>query len=151
MARAGAVDLAGVDLSPAILRTAAVKLSCSSAVAVQLHAVDVEDGLPWPDAWFSVVVMTGVLHHFTRPRAVIQEVRRVLGPNGCFVLVEPRYPLLLHGLINTYLRILPHEGDHHYFREHEVERMCRSHGLRVVAKKHPSLYSFLLVFVPEER
>jgi SAM-dependent methyltransferase len=45
--------------------------------------------LPFPNEFFSGVVMLDVLHHLERPIDFLTEVSRVLGPGGCLAMIEP--------------------------------------------------------------
>jgi SAM-dependent methyltransferase len=42
--------------------------------------------LPFPDQYFDVVFCSNVLDHVVDPQRVVQEIRRVLQPDGCLVL-----------------------------------------------------------------
>ena len=77
LAEAGATQLFGVDLAPRILEVAAEKLS-KTGTLVDLRTADAEDCLPWDHESFDAITLTGVLHHFFRPRDALAEVRRVL-------------------------------------------------------------------------
>lgn len=44
------------------------------------------EGIPFPNGYFDVVFCTNVLDHTTDPQKTIQEIHRVLKPNGHFVL-----------------------------------------------------------------
>jgi len=51
--------------------------------------VGVGEAIPYPDASFDLVFACNVLEHLERPRAVFQEVRRVLRPGGVFLAKTP--------------------------------------------------------------
>jgi 2-polyprenyl-3-methyl-5-hydroxy-6-metoxy-1,4-benzoquinol methylase len=52
-------------------------------------AAALADELPFPDASFDVVTMLGVLEHLSHPRAIVEEIARVLRPDGQLVLTVP--------------------------------------------------------------
>ncbi|UGV25858.1 class I SAM-dependent methyltransferase [Rhodopseudomonas boonkerdii] len=45
--------------------------------------------LPFPNGYFSGIVMLDVLHHLARPVAFLQEAARVLRPGGRLTMIEP--------------------------------------------------------------
>ncbi|MCD6310108.1 MAG: methyltransferase domain-containing protein [Candidatus Eremiobacteraeota bacterium] len=45
--------------------------------------------LPFPDNYFSVVILFGLLHHVSRPEKILAEARRVLIPGGVTVSFDP--------------------------------------------------------------
>jgi len=51
--------------------------------------VGVGEAIPYPDASFDLVFACNVLEHLERPRAVFQEVWRVLRPGGVFLAKTP--------------------------------------------------------------
>ena len=48
-----------------------------------------DDGLPFPDASFDLVLASDTLEHIPRYRRALEEIRRVLTPDGRFVTVQP--------------------------------------------------------------
>ena len=78
------LQVAGVDLSGAMLEVARQKLEDTDASLIQAPA----DAIPLPAAAFDVVVCANAFHYFVRPEAVLAEVRRVLRPGGRFVLLD---------------------------------------------------------------
>jgi 2-polyprenyl-3-methyl-5-hydroxy-6-metoxy-1,4-benzoquinol methylase len=52
-------------------------------------AMTLADTLPFPDAAFDVVTLLAVLEHLAHPRAMVEEVARVLKPGGRVVLTVP--------------------------------------------------------------
>ncbi len=142
LAHAGARSLAGTDLAPRILDIAAKKISQTDA-NVDLKLADAEQQLPWPDEFFDVVTMTGVLHHPYYPRRVLAEIRRVLVKNGRFILIEPWLPWFVRIPINIYLRVVPREGDCHYFSVTEAKRLLMQLDFEVLNYRRPTIHSFL--------
>ena len=56
------------------------------------HGIDVvadAHNLPFPDGYFSGIVLLDVLHHLQRPVAFLREAVRVLRPGGRLAMVEP--------------------------------------------------------------
>jgi len=79
----------------------AVAPHVGSAVGIDFKAPRIDDGkirtiamtladtLPFPDAAFDVVTLLAVLEHLAHPRAMIEEIARVLKPGGQVVLTVP--------------------------------------------------------------
>lgn len=83
---------------------------------------DLSRPLPIRTAAFDTVLLTDVLEHIARPEALMQEIARVLAPDGRLVLTTP----FLYGL---------HEQPHDYYRftEFALRRFCAESGLEVVS------------------
>lgn len=67
-------NVASIDIEPAYTR--ALK-----------H--NVENGLPFPDASFDLVWCTEVIEHLHTPKYLLDEINRVLKPNGISILTTP--------------------------------------------------------------
>jgi ubiquinone/menaquinone biosynthesis C-methylase UbiE len=78
----------GLDLSPAMVARAHRRLAAAGLAGV----VEVREGdagaLPFADGSFDLVVSTGSLHHWKRPIAALDEVRRVLTHGGRALLYD---------------------------------------------------------------
>jgi len=122
LARSGATSLAGVDIAPNILDVARQKLSLEGAKA-DLRVADAEDPLPWASESFDVVTLTGALHHFYRPHDALGEIHRVIRQGGRLLIVDPCFFTPLRQLINLYLRVLPHDGDYHFYSAMQACRL----------------------------
>lgn len=72
-------DLVGVDVDRSALSAAEARLGIETVWA------DAEEGLPFPDESFDVVVAGELLEHLADPAAAVAHVRRVLKPGGRFV------------------------------------------------------------------
>jgi len=143
LAHAGARNLAGTDLAPRILNVAAKTIS-KAGVNADLKVADAEQQLPWPNEFFDVVTMTGVLHHFCYPKRVLAEIHRVLVKNGIFILIEPWFPWFVRVPINMYLQVVPREGDCHYFGVAEAKRLLIQCNFGLTSYRRPTIHSFLL-------
>ena len=75
----------GIDISPAMIAKAK-KLSPPSA---QIHfEVADSESIPFDERSFDRVLCTFSFHHYAKPDIVLQEIRRIMKPNGTFVLVD---------------------------------------------------------------
>lgn len=73
----------GVDLSPGLIAAAKRKYS-----GIEFIEGDVEK-LPFPDASFDRVLLSGIVHHLPDPSRCAAEVFRILKPGGRFVAFDP--------------------------------------------------------------
>jgi len=73
----------GVDLSPNLIAIARAKYS-----GIEFHTGDIER-LPFADASFDGVLLSGVLHHLPDRSRCAAEVFRILRPGGKFVAFDP--------------------------------------------------------------
>ena len=78
-------DLTGVDIAPGMVERARAKLAGVSDAKIE--QADAHD-LPFRDGSFDVVVCANTFHYFTHPTSVLGEVRRVLRPDGRFVVLD---------------------------------------------------------------
>jgi SAM-dependent methyltransferase len=72
-------DVVGVDVDRTALEQAVERLGIETVWA------DVEEGLPFDDASFDIVVAGEVMEHLADPAAAVANVMRVLKPGGRFV------------------------------------------------------------------
>jgi malonyl-CoA O-methyltransferase len=85
-------DVVAVDLAHGYVRQATARQQGS--MGVQGSAV----ALPFRDGTFDLVLATEVIEHLPQPTALLDEVERVLKPDGAFVLTTPN-PLTPHDLL----------------------------------------------------
>ena len=87
-AAGGHPELHGVDVSPAMLEKA------SEIMTRRGHEAQFRLGeltrLPYPDAYFDVVLAAHVVEHIADPQAALAEMRRVLKPGGLMILCVTR-------------------------------------------------------------
>ena len=76
-------DCVGLDLSPKL-----VEIGRRKYPGVEFIEGDVEH-LPFPDASFDGVLLSGIVHHLPDPAKCAAEVFRILRPGGRFVAFDP--------------------------------------------------------------
>jgi ubiquinone/menaquinone biosynthesis C-methylase UbiE len=81
--RSAGFDCVGLDISPKL-----IALGRRKYPDVEFVEGDIEH-LPFPEASFDAVVLTGVAHHFPDPSRCAAEVFRVLRPAGRFIAFDP--------------------------------------------------------------
>lgn len=92
-------SVAGLDITPAMLERARLKLASVGAI-VELRLGEA-GALPWPAASFDLVTSLEALEFFPRPRRALAEMARTLRPGG--TLVISKYP-------DGWARALPLKG-----------------------------------------
>jgi ubiquinone/menaquinone biosynthesis C-methylase UbiE len=143
LAEAGATHLCGVDLAPRILEVAAEKLS-KTRTPVDLRTADAEDCLPWDHESFDVVTLTGVLHHFFRPRDALAEIRRVLRRGGRLLIMDPCFFWPVRQIINAFLHIAPHDGDCHFYSPRDAAALVGELGFEVERTRRVGVGGFFV-------
>ncbi len=103
LAKAGA-EAYGIDISPiSIERAKALADQEGSPDAVKFLVMDAE-ATEFPDSFFDLVLINGVLHHLDLPKAY-RELARIVKPDGVVLATEA----LRHNLaIHLYRKLTPH-------------------------------------------
>lgn len=93
-------------------------------------ALDANQPLPFADGAFDTVVVSGVLEYLPAPLALLRQVRRVLIPQGCLILVAANW----NGIRQIYRRWRgkPPRMEA-FFEVHTLRRMLREAGFSIRA------------------
>jgi SAM-dependent methyltransferase len=139
-------SVSGVDHSPTGLALTQERLS-KEGLSATLREHDITEPLPFEDASFDAVISTQVIHHATLAtiKAVIQEIERVLKPQGFLFVTVPS--LRNQGTQfeeiepNTFIPLDGAEKGlpHHYFTPEELREVFGSFhvlDLHLDAVKH---------------
>ena len=71
-----------IDLSANMLKVAAQNVERADVRSqISLELIDAKE-MPYPDSYFDMVISNSIIHHLPDPLPFLQEVRRVLKPNG---------------------------------------------------------------------
>ena len=143
LAEAGAKDLFGIDLAPRILEVARQRMS-GFGISAAFAAADAEDVLPWDDDFFDVVTLTGVLHHFFRPKDALTEIRRVLRPGGRLLIIDPCFFPPVREILNLILRAVPHDGDFRFYSPKRAEGLATDLGFEIQQTRRLGLWAFFI-------
>jgi len=81
-------DVYGIDISEVALRKAELK-------GIKVKRGDVENTLPFDDNTFDIVVCSEVIEHLFNPMYLLEEIWRVLKPDGYIVLSTPNVAYFL--------------------------------------------------------
>jgi SAM-dependent methyltransferase len=137
---------AAIDHSPDMVRLAKEE----NRDAVAEGRLDIRqanaDHLPFPDATFTCAVMTGVLGFLPDPVAALQEIRRVLAPNGRLVMMGSDAALR-----GTPAAPEPMASRLHFYDDDEFQRLAEDAGFERVQVVRRDLEPFARqAGVPEE-
>ena len=112
-------------------------------MSAELRTADAEDSLPWADDFFDTITLTGVLHHFFRPRDALAEIRRVLSPGGRLLIIDPCFVPLVRQVLNLALRVAPHDGDFHFYSAKKAASLVADLGFDVRRTRRVGLWAYL--------
>lgn len=107
----------GLDISENMIDTASNKLG-EKAVLV----LGDSEFLPFEDNFFDKVYCCDSFHHYPNPENVLAEIRRVLRPDGVFIMCDYFASSFLRRLMNVYIKY-SHEGDVKIYSEKEIRGM----------------------------
>lgn len=80
----------GVDISPVLLNQANSNLTrLGGNIKVSLTQCDFDQRLPFEDGFFDAISCIAVLEHVMNPPELVNEIHRVLRPDGFFVVQVP--------------------------------------------------------------
>jgi SAM-dependent methyltransferase len=133
------IDFYGIDLKQRRLA------SVYSPQRWHLFQGDVEKGIPFKAERFDIVVCEQVLEHLTNPPAAIDEIARVLRPDGLLILGVPIFPwglryirrvmvrLLLKwfGITRSHLQSFDSASLRHLLYEHNRFTIIKSYGFKI--------------------
>jgi ubiquinone/menaquinone biosynthesis C-methylase UbiE len=143
LAKHGYTNLSGVDLAPRIIDVARKKLS-NFYVNLDLKTADSEDDLPWPDNSFDLITLTGVIHHFYRLNDALKEAYRVLDKQGKLIIMDPRFPIIIRQILNSWLSVFPHDGDFKFYTPKSIDKILGEIGLMNIRYRRIGLWGYLI-------
>ena len=122
-------QLTGLDLSPEMINQAQDKLKDG----VDLIICDSEKQ-PFDAASFDLVYCNDSFHHYPDPAAVLNEVARVLKPQGCLIIGDTYLPVILRSIANFFVRF-SHEGDVRIYSKKEIITLLKDNFKEIEWKK----------------
>lgn len=82
------VHVTGLDMSALMCKTASAKLVHCAPPDTHAFVTSDSEHLPFADATFDVVTCANSFHHYPNQQAVVNEMARVLKPDGRVILVD---------------------------------------------------------------
>jgi ubiquinone/menaquinone biosynthesis C-methylase UbiE len=135
-------QITAIDLAASMLKLGSEHLAKAGLEAeIQLAQVDAKQ-LPYPDASFDLVISNSIVHHLPDPFPFLQEVRRVLKPNGGLLLrdlLRPAQDTLVQQLVaeigpeyNPHQQQLFADSLRAAFTLPEIQTLFRQAGFEVI-------------------
>ncbi|MBD2114058.1 MULTISPECIES: class I SAM-dependent methyltransferase [Cyanophyceae] len=121
------IEIVGLDPSAEMLCVARQKLPKS----VELR-VGSADNIPFPNESFDWVISTNAFHYFRHPYQAIQDIKRVLKPNGHLVITDWCDDYLTCRICDIFLRLFNRAYSRTYGTS-ECQRMLQNEGLAEVS------------------
>ena len=95
----------GIDLAQSMLEVGRQNVEQAGLQQqIKLELVDAKQ-MPYPDAHFDMVVSNSIIHHLPDPLPFLQELKRVLKPNGAILLrdlIRPASEEILEEIVEKY-------------------------------------------------
>ncbi len=118
--------LAGIDISPGMIEEAR-----KGAPETGEFKLAKASEIPYHDATFHSVLCSCAFHHFPRPLQALSEIRRVLAPDGTFVLLDVARDVSLGIWCQDCWRRLFERSHVRYYTTGELRRFVEAAGMRV--------------------
>lgn len=131
----------GADLSSRMLEIGRARAGADSSAE---FVAAPSDALPFEDGSFTAVVCTTALHHFPDPQRSIDDMARVLAPDGRLVIGDACRDSVSAKLADPLFRHFE-KGHVGLQRMRDIEAMIARAGLRVTASRHLWLRLYALV------
>jgi SAM-dependent methyltransferase len=135
----GASLVVGLDLSRPMLNRAQT-LSTSEGIRNVLFVRGTAFSIPFSEAAFQYVNCCGALHLFDRPKSALEEIRRVLYPEGYLCVqttIRPERSAGTAYFLERFIRF-------GFFDEEELQKMVRELGFEIIqSERHRISYTFL--------
>ncbi|MFB8790487.1 MAG: class I SAM-dependent methyltransferase [Potamolinea sp.] len=97
-------QIIGIDLAQSMLQVGLANVTRANFQSqIKLEFVDAKQ-LPYPDEHFDMVVSNSLIHHLPNPLPFLQELKRVLKPNGAILLrdlIRPDSPEILNNIVEN--------------------------------------------------
>ena len=99
--------------------------------------------LPYPDNSFDIFVSTTTFHHYKQPHKVMSEVRRVLKPNGMFIICDTYLSSMLRYL-NMISKPVNDVTDMALYSKKKIWQMLNAAGFTGIQWRLLNKYAYLV-------
>ncbi len=123
------IQAAGLDIAENMIDRARKRLMGRATLVLG----DAEH-MPFTDGAFDVVCCNDSFHHYPSPENALQEIKRVLKPDGMFILGDCWQPMLSRGVMNMAFKV-GHTGDVHMYTEPEIRTLLARYFMDVTWEK----------------
>jgi ubiquinone/menaquinone biosynthesis C-methylase UbiE len=118
--------VSGIDLSEGMIEKARELLGDRA----DLKVGDSEN-LPWDNDTFDAITCNASFHHYPNPKAVLNEMKRVLKPSGRVIIVDPWMPYPIRIVANSLLALI-NTGDVKMYSQDEMTKMFENCGFESI-------------------
>lgn len=102
--------LHGLELSPSAVEMARNRAQQSGYENAAFTEHDLHELIPYPDGLFDVVICSHVLEHIGNDTAVLDDIHRVLKPDGCAFLFIPIHDVMSYSKGSKHIRKYTSDG-----------------------------------------
>lgn len=133
------VEIEGIDLSPKMVEQAKYK-----KIPLAFFREGDAECLPYDNEFFDMAVCVQSFHHYPNPQKALEEVLRVLKPEGTFVLCDMYVANpVFRWLENRFLLKMLHLGDVHTYGREEICGLFETMGFQNIMWKRVHKVIFL--------
>ncbi|MBU3093672.1 class I SAM-dependent methyltransferase [Clostridium sp. CF011] len=129
----------GLDLSDEMLTIARQKLE-EKAELIQGDS----ENLPYKDNSFDVVICTESFHHYPNPLKALDEIHRVLKPQGKFILCDTWMFTPIRQIMNVFIKFSD-GGDVRIYSEIEITKMFNERKFRNISWHKSTKYTYICI------
>jgi ubiquinone/menaquinone biosynthesis C-methylase UbiE len=131
----GRGEFYGIDISSKMIEKA--EAGSTSYKNVRFHKANADE-LPFDNDFFDLIVCSNSFHHYFHPGRVLQEVFRVLKPNGRIYVLDPTADGLVTRMLDR--RVTKKEAAHvKFYSTREYRKLFEGARLRYVTSKSVAL------------
>lgn len=117
----------------------------TAKVASTVANADVQSGEFFENDWksntFDFITFWDVLEHVPEPKKVLQEVERLLKPNGTAVIIVPNFDCIYSKVFKQFWWALLYDQHLHHFAPKPIDQLVRSANLEPIYAGTPSTHS----------